>query len=103
MKKAVTFARQLNVPVIGIIENMSVFICPKCGAEINIFRTGGGMKIAEELNVPFLGGIPIDPEICIHSDNGKPFIIENPNSPAAMAFAEIVRKIERFLEMGKGS
>jgi ATP-binding protein involved in chromosome partitioning len=101
VKKAVTFARQLNVPVIGIIENMSVFICPKCGAEINIFRTGGGMKIAEELNVPFLGGIPIDPEICIDSDNGKPFIIENPNSPAAMAFAEIVRKIERFLEMGE--
>jgi ATP-binding protein involved in chromosome partitioning len=99
VKKAVTFARQLGVPVMGIIENMSGFICPKCGAEVNIFRTGGGIKIAEELAVPFLGSIPIDPEICMDSDNGKPFIIENPNSPAAKAFAEIVEKIERFLEV----
>ena len=98
VKKAVTFARQLNIPVIGIIENMSGFICPKCGAEVNIFKTGGGIKIAEELNIPFLGNIPIDPEICIDSDNGKPFIIENTDSPAAKAFMGIVKKIEHFLE-----
>jgi len=98
VKKAVTFARQLGVPVIGIIENMSGFICPKCGAEVNIFKTGGGTKIAEELAVPFLGKIPIDPEICIDSDNGKPFIMEHPDFKAAKTFMGIVEKIEHFLE-----
>jgi len=101
VKKAVTFARQLGVPVIGIIENMSGFICPKCGTEINIFKTGGGRKIAEDLAVPFLGSIPIDPEICTDSDDGKPFIIEQPDSPTSKAFTEIVKKIEHYLEQRK--
>ena len=98
VKKAVTFARRLNTPVIGIVENMSGFVCPKCGAEVNIFKRGGGRKIAEELDVPFLGGIPIDPEICVDSDDGKPFIVKHPKSPASKAFMHIVKKIERYLE-----
>ncbi len=98
VKKAVTFARQLGVPIIGIIENMSGFICPKCGTQTNIFKVGGGQKIAEDLSVPFLGSIPIDPEICRDSDNGTPFITEHVDSPATKAFTEIVKKIERFLE-----
>jgi len=97
VKKAVTFARQLGIPVIGIIENMSGFVCPKCGTEINIFKTGGGQKISEDLSVPFLGSIPIDPEICRDSDNGMPFITEHMDSPATKAFMEIVKKIEVFL------
>jgi ATP-binding protein involved in chromosome partitioning len=97
VKKAVTFARQLGVPVIGIIENMSGFVCPKCGTEINIFKVGGGQKIAEDLSVPFLGSIPIDPEICRDSDNGMPFITEHVDSPATKAFSEIVKKIQAFL------
>ena len=102
VKKAVTFARQLNVPVIGIIENMSGFVCPKCGTKTNIFKIGGGPKIAEDLSIPFLGSIPIDPEICRDSDNGMPFIIEHKNSPATKAFMEIVKKIEGFLKCAKG-
>jgi len=98
VKKAVTFARKLNIPVIGIVENMSGFVCPKCGAEAKIFRTGGGRKIAEELDVPFLGSIPIDPEICLDSDDGKPFIVGHPESPASKAFMDIVKKIEKYLE-----
>jgi ATP-binding protein involved in chromosome partitioning len=98
VKKAVTFARQLGVPLIGIVENMSGFVCPKCGAEVNIFKTGGGRKIAEDLDIPFLGSIPIDPEICEDSDDGKPFIVEHPESPASKAFMDIVKKIERYLE-----
>jgi ATP-binding protein involved in chromosome partitioning len=98
VKKAVTFSRKLNIPVIGIIENMSGFVCPKCGTEINIFKVGGGQKIAEDLSVPFLGSIPIDPEICQDSDNGMPFITKHMDSPATKAFMEIVKKIERFLE-----
>ena len=101
VKKAVTFSRKLGIPVIGVIENMSGFVCPKCGTEIDIFKVGGGKKIAEDLSVPFLGRIPIDPEICRDSDNGMPFITEHVNSPATKAFMEIVEKIERFLENKK--
>jgi len=98
VKKAVMFARQLGVHVIGIIENMSGFVCPKCKTEINIFKVGGGQKIAEELGVPFLGRIPIDPLICQDSDDGKPFIIGHEDSPATEAFMKIVKKIEAFLK-----
>ena len=96
VKKAATFARQLGVPIIGIIENMSGFVCPKCGTEVNIFKVGGGQKMADDLSISFLGSIPIDPEICSDSDNGLPFIIGHANSPATKAFMEIVNKIERF-------
>jgi len=98
VSKAITFSRQLNVPVIGIIENMSGFVCPKCGTETDIFRVGGGQKISEELNVPFLGKIPLDPRICEDSDRGLPFILEHADSPAAKAFMEIVEKIQGFLK-----
>ena len=98
VKKAVTFARMLKVPVIGIIENMSGFVCPKCGAEINIFKVDGGQKISEDMSVPFLGSIPIDPKICEDSDKGMPFIVEHTNTPAAKAFMKIVEKIENFLK-----
>jgi ATP-binding protein involved in chromosome partitioning len=101
VKKAVTFSEKLNIPVIGIIENMSGFVCPKCGAEINIFKVGGGKKIAEDLMIPFLGRIPIDPKICEDSDRGIPFIVEHMNSPATKAFMEIVKKVEGFLKHKK--
>ncbi|MDH5448369.1 MAG: Mrp/NBP35 family ATP-binding protein [Candidatus Bathyarchaeota archaeon] len=103
VKKAVTFAKQLNIPVIGIIENMSGFICPKCGEQIDIFKAGGGKKIAEDLAVPYLGKIPIDSEICRDSDKGLPFIIEHSNSPASKAFMDIVKKVEEFLKKRKKS
>ena len=98
VKKAVSFARQLKTPVIGIIENMSGFICPKCGAEIDIFKVGGGEKIAKDMNVPFLGRIPIDPNICEDSDEGVPFVVRHRDSAAAKAFVEIVKKIEKAVE-----
>jgi ATP-binding protein involved in chromosome partitioning len=98
VKKAVTFAKQLNIPIIGIVENMSGFVCPKCGEKTDILNIGGGQKIAEELSAPFLGNIPIDPEVCRDSDNGIPFIIKHKNSPATKAFMEIVTKIDSFLK-----
>ncbi|MCK4477946.1 Mrp/NBP35 family ATP-binding protein [Candidatus Bathyarchaeota archaeon] len=98
VKKAVTFARRLNIPVIGIIENMSGFVCPKCGEKTDIFKAGGGRKIAKDLAIPFLGTIPIDPQICDDSDKGVPFITEHPDSQASKAFMEIVGKVERFLK-----
>jgi ATP-binding protein involved in chromosome partitioning len=97
VKKAVTFAKRLGMPVIGIVENMSGFVCPNCGTRIDIFQAGGGSRMAGELGIPFLGSIPIDPEISGASDKGLPFVIENPDSAASKAFLEIVRKVEAFL------
>jgi ATP-binding protein involved in chromosome partitioning len=101
VKKAVTFAKQIGVLVIGIVENMSGYVCPDCGAKVNIFRAGGGKKIAEDFSVPYLGSIPLDPRICNDSDNGVPFITSNVTSPSTEAFAEIVSKIAQFLENKK--
>ena len=92
-RKAVSFAQKLNLNVLGIIENMSVLSCPHCGKEIDLFKKGGGEKIARELRIPFLGKIPIDPGIVDSGDIGQPFILNNPDSEAAKAFGEIVAKI----------
>lgn len=101
VKKSVVFARQLGMPIIGVIENMSGFICPHCGKRSDIFESEGGRKIAEELNIAFLGSIPIDQRICEDADRGEPFIVEHPNSAASKSFMEIVSKIEDFLKHGK--
>ena len=97
VKKAVTFSRQLKIPIIGVLENMSGFVCPHCGEQTAIFNEGGGEKIAKDLLVPFLGRIPIDPKICQDSDRGVPFIIGHPISPASKVFMGIVKKIDVFL------
>jgi ATP-binding protein involved in chromosome partitioning len=98
VKKAVTFARRLGMPVIGVIENMSGFVCPNCGAKADIFQSGGGKKIAEESDIPFLGSIPVDQKISEASDKGVPFIVEHADSPASKAFMEIVKNVESFLK-----
>jgi ATP-binding protein involved in chromosome partitioning len=98
VKKAVMFAKRLGLPIIGVIENMSGFICPNCGAKIDIFQSGGGKKISDDLNIPFLGSIPIDQKICEGSDKGMPFIVEHEDSQASKAFMEIVQKIEESLK-----
>jgi len=98
VRRAVTFARRLGIPIIGIIENMSVFLCPNCGAKIDIFQFIGGRNITDELSIPFLGRIPIDEKICEDADKGMPFIIEHADSPASKAFLEIFEKVESFLE-----
>jgi ATP-binding protein involved in chromosome partitioning len=96
--KAITFSRQLNVPVIGIIENMSGFVCPTCGTETHIFKTGGGEKVSQDYSVPFLGSIPLDPRVCEASDLGHPFIMEHPDSPASKAFMQIVEKLKTYIQ-----
>jgi ATP-binding protein involved in chromosome partitioning len=101
VRRAIGFTRELRVPLAGIIENMSKFVCPKCGAEFDIFGTGGGQKISEELDVPFLGKIPIDQRICEDSDRGTPFIIEHAETPAAKAFMRVVDKVEEYLKTKK--
>jgi ATP-binding protein involved in chromosome partitioning len=98
VKKSVSFAKQVGIPVIGIIENMSGFVCPECGAKIDVFKAGGGKRIADDMSIPYLGSIPLDPKICIDSDGGLSFIVENKASPATKVFLGIVKKIDQFLE-----
>jgi ATP-binding protein involved in chromosome partitioning len=98
VKKSAFFARQVGMPIIGIVENMSGFVCPKCGFKADIFQSGGGRKIAEELRIPFLGSIPIDQSVCQDADRGAPFILEHVDSPASKSFMEIVEKVEDFLK-----
>lgn len=101
VRRAVNFARLLNMPIIGIIENMSGFVCPHCGARVDIFNSGGGEKIAKDLNVPLLGKIPLDPRVAESGDNGIPFILAHKDSEVSKSFMEIVEKIENFLKGGK--
>jgi len=97
-RKSIMFAKELKVPVSGIIENMSLFICPYCKKEIDIFGAGGGEKTANDLGVPFLGKIPIEPEIVKLGDSGKSFISVKKDSPAAIAMNKIISKIEESLK-----
>lgn len=96
--KAITFAERLGLPVIGVVENMSGYVCPNCGERVEIFQGGGGEKLAQERGVPFLGRIPIDPKVSGSSDRGVPFVIEQPDSSASKAFLEIVEKVEAYLK-----
>jgi ATP-binding protein involved in chromosome partitioning len=98
VKKAITFALRLNMPIIGIVENMSGFVCPHCGTKTEIFQSGGGKKMAEESGVAFLGSIPIDPKVGMDADQGKPFMIAHEDSSAAKVFSEIVAKVEFYLK-----
>lgn len=101
VKKAITFARQMNVPIFGVVENMSGMVCPHCGKLIDVFSKGGGAKVAEEMSVHFLGSIPMDPKISEDSDKGRPFIVEHPDSPASDAFKNIIQQIREQVEKGK--
>ena len=101
VEKAVTFARRVGMPIIGIVENMSGYVCPSCGDKIDIFQSGGGKKMSEETGIKFLGSIPIDPNVGLDSDKGSPFVIEHADSPAAKVFVEIVKEVESYLRIEK--
>jgi len=101
VRKSINFARALNMHVIGLIENMSGFICPHCGKSVELFKTGGGLKACLDMGVPFLGSIPFDTKVVESGDSGKPFVLEHPNSAAAEAFKGIAAKIEDSLKSNK--
>ncbi|MBE0568419.1 MAG: Mrp/NBP35 family ATP-binding protein [Deltaproteobacteria bacterium] len=94
VRKSITFCRHIGVPVLGVVENMSGFACPKCGEVTSILQSGGGRKIAEDMKVTFLGAIPMDPKIAEACDAGKAFVQHYAETPTAMAMGEIVRAIE---------
>jgi ATP-binding protein involved in chromosome partitioning len=90
VRKSIDFCRQVKVPILGVIENMSGLVCPHCGTLIDVFKRGGGEIMAKELNVPFLGRIPLEPLIVEASDQGTPFIYHYGKTEAAKAFAKVV-------------
>ncbi len=90
VRKCVTFCKQLNLPVIGVVENMSGFVCPHCGERTDLFKSGGGGEMADDMDVPFLGAIPFDPAIVLAADQGEPFIVKHPESETGRIFAALV-------------
>ncbi|HEX9161327.1 MAG TPA: Mrp/NBP35 family ATP-binding protein [Thermoanaerobaculia bacterium] len=99
-RKGLAMFRKVNVPVLGIIENMSYFICRHCGEREEIFGHGGGHKTADMLGVPFLGEVPIDPKVVVGGDTGEPIVVLDPGSPAAQAFTECARQIVEQINSG---
>jgi ATP-binding protein involved in chromosome partitioning len=98
VRKAVTFARMLNIPILGIIENMSGLVCPHCGEKIEVFEGGIGKRVAEDMGVPFLGSIPIDPRISAACDSGVPFVETHQDTVAAKAFGDVVKRVMEMVE-----
>ncbi len=102
VRRSITFCRQLNLPVLGVVENMSGFKCPKCGTVTDIFKTGGGEQMASEMKVPFLGRIPIDPAVGQACDDGKPFVDHYSRTETAQAFERIIAPILSLSKLKTG-
>jgi len=98
VRKCISFCRSLNLTVIGVLENMSGFVCPKCGEITDIFKSGGGEEMARQMNVPFLGRIPIDPQIVQACDSGQPYVQHYSSSQAAQAFKEAMLPLLKLEE-----
>ncbi|HOW27156.1 MAG TPA: P-loop NTPase [Elusimicrobiota bacterium] len=93
VRKSVTFCRRLNVPVLGVIENMSGYVCPHCGGEASLFKVGGGERMARDMKVPFLGSIPVDPAIGESGDAGRPFVSNGSDGKTARVFRKIAQDV----------
>ncbi|MBT3515786.1 MAG: P-loop NTPase, partial [Nitrospina sp.] len=96
-RKMISFARDSNVPIVGVIENMSTMSCPHCNEKIDVFKKGGGKQLAEELVLPYLGSIPLDGDIVANSDSGDPVVLSRPDSVAAKSFLQLAGNVHKFL------
>ena len=96
-RKGLAMFQKVNVPVLGIVENMSYYLCPQCGHRDEIFKHGGGRRTAEQLDVPFLGEIPLDPKVAIGGDSGRPIVAGEPKSGVTEAYLKIADQIVRAL------
>jgi Mrp family chromosome partitioning ATPase len=97
-RKTVTFARQAEIPVLGIVENMSGMVCPHCNQVVDVFKSGGGERTATEMGVDFLGRVPMEPEVVLSGDDGRPVVMSRPDSEAARAFMRIVDAVRKKVE-----
>jgi ATP-binding protein involved in chromosome partitioning len=94
-RKGLAMFQKVNVPVLGIVENMSYYVCPECGHRAEIFKHGGGERTAGELRVPFLGEIPLDPRVAIGGDSGRPIVVAEPKSTVTEAYLRIADAVAR--------
>jgi len=94
VRKSINFCKTVNVDIVGVVENMSGFVCPHCNKTVDIFKSGGGEQIAREFDLPFLGRVPMDPKVVIAGDDGKPFLSSEEDSPSVAAFTKIVDGVE---------
>ena len=101
VRKSISFCRQVNVPVLGVIENMSGFVCPKCGEITQILPAGGGRIIATDMQAPFLGAIPMDSAIAQSGDDGRAFIHHYASSPTAKLMHDIINQIKNLDKLNK--
>ena len=92
-KKGINMFKKVEVPVLGVVENMSYFVCPHCNERTEIFDHGGGKRASKKFNVPFLGEIPLDIKIRLGGDEGKPIVISEPDSSLAAAFKNVASAI----------
>ncbi|XP_004057243.5 cytosolic Fe-S cluster assembly factor NUBP1 isoform X2 [Gorilla gorilla gorilla] len=101
VRKEINFCRKVKLPIIGVVENMSGFICPKCKKESQIFppTTGGAELMCQDLEVPLLGRVPLDPLIGKNCDKGQSFFIDTPDSPATLAYRSIIQRIQEFCNL----
>ncbi|MGH9369401.1 MAG: Mrp/NBP35 family ATP-binding protein, partial [Thermoanaerobaculia bacterium] len=97
-RKGLAMFQKVNVPVLGIVENMSYYVCPECGHRDEIFKHGGGRRTAGELRVPFLGEIPLDPKVAAGGDAGRPIVAAEPRSAVTEAYLRIAEEIVRQLD-----
>lgn len=101
VRRSVAFCRAVSLPVLGIVENMSGFACPACGHHVDIFKTGGGQALASEMNVPFLGKVPLDPAVVSNGDSGQPLASIVNAAGSAPVFREIVQKVLDRTRVGR--
>ena len=99
VRKAIAMFQKLNIPILGVVENMSYFACPHCSERTEIFGNGGGAGIAKDLKIPLLGDVPIDTRVRSGGDDGKPVVVAAPDSPAAQAFSAIASKVAAQISM----
>ncbi|MCZ6832760.1 MAG: Mrp/NBP35 family ATP-binding protein [Acidobacteria bacterium] len=93
MKKSALAMNKVNIPVLGIVENMSGYVCPHCNETEDLFGRGGGRLAAEEFEIPFLGEVPLDPRVMIGGDTGKPVILSHPEAPVSRALRRVARAV----------
>ena len=94
VRKSINFCKTVSVEIIGVVENMSGFVCPHCNGTVDIFKSGGGEEVARDFELAFLGRVPMDPKIVVAGDDGIPYLTTDVGSPASKAFAEVVNAIE---------
>lgn len=102
VRRSIRFCQKLNIPVLGVVENMSGFACPHCGEVTPIFTTGGGEQMAAEMDVPFFGRLPLDPRIGLACDSGTPFICNQPPAESVQTFDRIAETIQSLLNIQPG-